>query len=189
MESKSHDEKIFITDFAASKVGRIKIPGFTDLLNDELQRHHKELLTKAKNENNSNEVLRMWNIYTGKHVDTLGFEKYVSPSMNPEAVVFLYKASPLSLGYLHNHTTTATFSYDDVETFITDRRISIMTVVTSLGGIYTLYKNENYDFDKAMEIFNKTVAKLGGAGAKIGEVFVKEFAKKSRKGGVEYGKR
>ena len=134
-------------------------------------------------------MLRIWNIHTGEFVDTFGDEKHVDPEKNPFAVALLRQSEKSSLGYMHNHTTTATFSYEDVETFIRGYKILFMTVVTSLGSVYTLCKNEKYDYDKAMRIFNKTVDKLGGAGAKAGEEFVKVFARESRKGGVEYGKR
>lgn len=189
MESKNRDEKIYITDVAVEKAGRIIVPGFADMLNDELQRHHRELLLKAKTENDSNEVLRIWNIFTGDCVDTLGTENYVSPSMNPKALTFVSKSKAFSLGFLHNHPSTSGFSYEDIDTFLKTYNIALMSVVTNQGEVYMFYKTDDFDFNMSKTLFNMTVDKLGGAGARVGDEFAKAFSKICRKGGVIYGRR
>ena len=42
--------------------------------------------------------------------------------------------------YLHNHPSTSTFSMADIDTFITQACIGLMSVVTNQGEVYILHK-------------------------------------------------
>ena len=58
-EAKKRDKKIQITDIAIQKVREVKVPGFSEVQNANLQYAHKQLLEYALKQNNSNEVMGM----------------------------------------------------------------------------------------------------------------------------------
>lgn len=187
--AKKRDSFVPITDVAVEKAARAEIPEFTDKMNDELHRHHRELLRAAQTKNNSKEVLRIWNIHTGGYIDTFGSATKVTVDDNVKIRAFIFKSKPLSLAFLHNHPSTSSFSLADIDTFLRYNKICLMTVITNQGEVYYFYKTAQYKPLLTLSLYNHVVKKLGGAGVEVGDEFAKEFAKISRKGGVIYGRR
>jgi hypothetical protein len=95
-------------------------------------------------------------------------------------------AQPYSLIYMHNHPSTNLFSVADIDTFICERAIKIMSVVTNQGEVYVLNKTSEYAYNNARavlaEVFNSFDDEIDNV------EFVKSFLRKCDKGGIEYAK-
>lgn len=68
-QAKRRDHKIYITDMAIEKVGKVNLSDFSEEQLSAMQDRHKELLRIAKENNGSNEVL---------FIDDLKFKSEVS---------------------------------------------------------------------------------------------------------------
>ena len=146
-QAKKRDRKIFITESAINKVDFVKPKDFSDTQASLMMSKNKELLNVAKNQNNSNEVLFIENLDFNNEVRILGDEFVVSPAKNPFAVSIIANAKRQSLVYLHNHPSTNTFSIGDIDTFVCERAIKAISVVTNQGEVYILNKLDNYSFE------------------------------------------
>lgn len=186
-QAKKRDHKIFITEQAINKVDYVQPSDFTPRQALAMQQKHKELLETAKTKNNSNEVLFIEDLQFSSEVQVLESEFVVSPGKSPFAVSVLLNAGRQSLIYLHNHPSTNTFSVGDIDTFVCERAIKVMSVVTNQGEVYVLNKLENYSFDGTRKLLNSIYNHFPD-----GEIddkdFVKMFLARSREGGIEYAK-
>lgn len=186
-QAKRRDHKILITETAINKVGFVKPTDFSDVQASLMMSKHKELLNVAKTQNNSNEVLFIENLDFSNEVRILGNEFVVSPGNNPFAVSVIANAKRQSLVYLHNHPSTNTFSIGDIDTFVCERAIKAISVVTNQGEVYILNKLDNYSFDGTRklltEIYNSYLDREID-----NKDFVKKFLKRCREGGIEYAK-
>ena len=186
-EAKKRDHKIYINDIAINKVDLIKLSDFSDVQAHLMMLKHKELLDIAKKQNNSNEVLFIEDLDFESEVRILGDEFVVSPSKNPFAVSVIAHAKRKSLVYLHNHPSTNTFSIGDIDTFVSERAIKTMSVVTNQGEVYIINKLDNYSFEGAVKLL-KDIYNTYPAGEIDDKDFVKNFLKRCREGGIEYAK-
>ena len=186
-QAKKRNHKIFITDSAISKVDLVKPSDFSDKQASYMLNKHKELLNLAKEQNDSNEVLFIEDLNFENEVRILGEEFVVSPSKSPFAVSVVAHAKRKSLVYLHNHPSTNTFSVGDIDTFVCERAIKTMSVVTNQGEVYIINKLDNYSFEETRKLLNEIYHSYP-----IGEIddkdFVKKFLKRCREGGIEYAK-
>ncbi|GHV49146.1 hypothetical protein FACS189499_10010 [Clostridia bacterium] len=185
-QAKEREKKVMITDIAVEKVGKAEIPGFSDTQNRRLQQLHRDLLQTAKNQNDSNEVLKIWNIFTDEVADTLGSESRVDLSDNPSAVALLRNSKARELVYLHNHPSTKNFSLSDIDTFVCDSQVGIMTVVTNQGEVYALKKNGRYSFIEAKNMLTEILKELHADNNYSHAEVVRKFLKESRKVGIDY---
>lgn len=186
-QAKKRDHKIYITDTAIAKVGKVKLTDFSDEQADDMQTKHKELLKLAKQRNDSDEVLFIDDLSFKSEVQILGDEFSVSPGKNPFAVSIIMNAKRQSLVYLHNHPSINNFSIADIDTFICEGAIKVMTVVTNQGEVYALNKTAKYDYNKARHIMAETLNSFTD-GEIDNHEFVKQFLKNCDKGGIEYEK-
>ncbi len=186
-QAKKRDHKIYINDIAINKVDLIKLSDFSDVQAHLMMLKHKELLDIAKKQNNSNEVLFIEDLDFESEVRILGDEFVVSPSKNPFAVSVIAHAKRKSLVYLHNHPSTNTFSIGDIDTFVSERAIKTMSVVTNQGEVYIINKLDNYSFEGAVKLL-KDIYNTYPAGEIDDKDFVKNFLKRCREGGIEYAK-
>lgn len=186
-QAKKRDHKIYINDIAINKVDLVKPSDFSDVQAHSMMLKHKELLDIAKKQNNSNEVLFIEDLDFESEVRILGDEFVVSPSKNPFAVSVIAHAKRKSLVYLHNHPSTNTFSIGDIDTFVSERAIKTMSVVTNQGEVYIINKLDNYSFEGAVKLL-KDIYNTYPAGEIDDKDFVKNFLKRCREGGIEYAK-
>lgn len=186
-QAKKRDKKIYITDTAIEKVGRVKLSGFTEEQISAMQQRHKALLKIAKEQNNSNEVLLIDDLNFKSEVTLLGGEFNVSPSRNPFAVSVVAHADRQSLVYLHNHPSTNNFSLGDIDTFVCERAIKTITVVTNQGEVYALNKTADYDYTKTRSVLTDILNSFPDGEIEDKE-FVLKYLKRCHEGGVEYGK-
>lgn len=186
-QAKKRDHKILITDVAIDKVPCVKTSGMSESEAFSIQGEHKALLKIAQQQNESNEVLTIMSTSNGMRVRTLGTEKTVDPSSNPEAVMMMRTSARNEMAYLHNHPSTNCFSLADINTFLLQAQIGTMSVVTNQGEVYVLHKTRKYDYNKAREIFDTICTDCLTNKLSYKEA-VARFVKEAAKGGIEYGK-
>lgn len=185
-QAKSRDKKIEITDIAIEKAEAPDIPYFTTEQNQKFKELNKELLRKAKNENDSNEVAFLFDPNTLSFEYEFGDVNSVNVTNNPLARDMLRTSDDKSLFLLHNHPSTKTFSYSDIGVLLSNNSLGGMTAVTNAGVVNTVYKSSRYDFDKAF-IFISDLRSLYPS--KLSETddgaIVKQFLKAGRGFGIE----
>lgn len=186
-QAKKRDHKVFITDVAIDKVPCVKTREMSEAEALSIQGEHKALLKVAQRQNGSDEVLTVMSLLSGRRVRTLGTEKYVNPSSNPEAVGLMRTSARNEIVYLHNHPSTNRFSMTDIYTFLLYAQIGVMSIVTNQGEVYILHKTRKYDYNKAREIFD-TIYMAYLANKVSHNEAVARFLKEAAKGGIEYGK-
>lgn len=161
----------------------VKPKDFSDTQASLMMSKSKELLNVAKNQNNSNEVLFIENLDFNNEVRILGDEFVVSPAKNPFAVSIIANAKRQSLVYLHNHPSTNTFSIGDIDTFVCERAIKAISVVTNQGEVYILNKLDNYSFDGTRKLLTE-IYNSYPEGEIDDKDFVKKFLRRCREGGL-----
>lgn len=186
-QAKKRDHKVFVTREAIHRVDYVGLSDFTEEQALAMQSKHRQVLEIAMNENNSNEVLLIEDLDFKSEVKILGSEFVVSPGKNPFAVSVIAHAERQSLVYLHNHPSTNTFSVGDIDTFVCERAIKVMSVVTNQGEVYILNKLANYNFSRVRELLTSVYTSFP-KGEIDDKEFVIRFLKICRKGGIEYAK-
>lgn len=186
-QAKSRDHKIYVTEIAIERVDFVKPSDFTDAQAKAMCLKNKELLKVAMESNESNEVLMISDLCFNSYITILGEEFKVSPGKNPFAVSFIASADDYSLVYLHNHPSTNLFSIGDIDTFVCEKAIKTMSVVTNQGEVYIMNKTADYSFIKAKSLLNSVYKSFPNNDIDDKE-FVSKFLKRSREGGIEYVK-
>lgn len=186
-QAKKRDHKVYITDTAIEKVGVVRLSDFSEKQIADMLECHKELLRISKNRNDSNEVLLIGDLNFKEVTRLMGGEFNVAPSENPFAVSRIAHADRQSLVYMHNHPSTNNFSVGDIDTFICERAVKTITVVTNQGEVYALNKLKSYDHTKSRAILTDILNSFP-LGEFEDKEFVAEYLKRCREGGVEYGK-
>ena len=161
VEQQKHKRKIPVNDIAIKKVPRIKPKGMTEAEADELQEAVKEVLRIAKEENEHNEVMIMYNQYkkeplNDKRIVIKGTRNKVDMD-TIEYRIMQREAYEKEIISIHNHPAGSTYSVADVAVFITDNKIGIMSVVSNLGNARLIWKTDKYDEDKAYELLEEIV--------------------------------
>jgi hypothetical protein len=186
LEAKKRDKKIYITPQTLDKIGLIDVFDGDENLNELLLKYHRQILYLSMNENDSNEVLGIWNTYTGEYITVFGTQSSVEISGNPTAVALFRNSYPKELAFLHNHPSTNTFSLRDIRTFVFSLQIGLISVVTNQGEVYVLQKIGSYDIEKAESFFNNLSKKFPGQDSESNENFRKQFFKNCGKVGIRY---
>ena len=186
-QAKKRDHKIKVNEIAIKNVDYVKPSDFTEEQALAMQLKHKELLKVAMDSNDSNEVLMISDLNFNSYVTILGEEFKVSPGRNPFAVSFIARSDNYSLVYLHNHPSTNLFSIGDIDTFVCEKAIKTMSVVTNQGEVYIMNKTVDYSFSKAKALLNSVHDSFTEKDIDDKE-FVSKFLKRSREGGIEYVK-
>lgn len=196
--AKKRDHKIMITDEAINKVPRIKYREIPESEYDNLWELAKSVLKIAKEENDSNEVAVTYSLNSVKLIEqgekyigiALGTEHEVDPLSNTTAYHLISTAGECVVIVLHNHPSLSDFSLSDIQFLLRYDTVKMMIVVTNLGGISYLVKNEKYDFENAIILFNEAVDKNNKANSlKDLQDAADYFLKKSYNIGINYDNR
>ncbi|MBR2215604.1 MAG: hypothetical protein IJ849_07605 [Selenomonadaceae bacterium] len=183
-QAKRRDHKIMITDIAISKVPCVELPGLSRAVCEAIQMEHKEILRIAKMQNDSNEVLSVWNFSKSRKTRVLGLESYVNPASSPEAYGILTSSDVGEVMYLHNHPSTKKFSLADIDTFISGRNIGLLSVVTNQGEVYILHKSRDYSYRSVRLLLLHIYDECFGDTDKMVSMFLHTCGKV----GIDYGK-
>ena len=186
-QAKKRDHKIDITDIAILKVDRVDLSDFFEEQCKLMREKHKTLLKIAQTQNDSNEVLFIDDLEFRSEVTVLGDEFKVSPSKNPFAVSVIINADRQSLIYMHNHPSTNNFSVGDIDTFVCEKAIKTMSVVTNQGDVYIMNKLSNYSYNNTRSLLNDIYNSFPD-GEIDDKEFVSIFLKRCKEGGIEYAK-
>lgn len=184
LQAKKRNHKVMITDVAIDKVSCIKLPSIPVEQCERIQRAHKRLLKIARTQNTSNEVLAILSFANVDEIYVLGTENEVNPAENEKACVAFLSSGYRELMYLHNHPSTSTFSMADIDTFVTQGCIGLMSVVTNQGEVYILHKTRRYTYQKAREL----LFSIREAANEDIEKTVAMFLHDCGKAGIDYGK-
>lgn len=164
--SKKRDHKIMITDEAIKKVPRIEYKNIPESEYDIIRSLAQDTLRIAKDENDSNEVAITYSLDSAKRIEkgeeyigiALGGEHEVDPISNTTAFHLLSSAKDCIVVILHNHPSLSDFSLSDVQFLLKYASVKMMVVVSNLGKITYIVKNEKYNYEKAVSLFNKAVS-------------------------------
>lgn len=164
--SKKRDHKIMITDEAIKKVPRIEYKNIPESEYNIIRSLAQDTLRIAKDENDSNEVAITYSLDSAKRIEkgeeyigiALGGEHEVDPISNTTAFHLLSSAKDCIVVILHNHPSLSDFSLSDVQFLLKYASVKMMVVVSNLGKITYIVKNEKYNYEKAVSLFNKAVS-------------------------------
>ena len=181
-EAKKRDKKIQITDIAIQKVRVVKVPGFSEVQNANLQYMHKQLLEYALKHNNSNEVMGMTSLAFDGVLYSKGTTEFVgeTPQMN-SYILHL----PIGNGVImHNHPATRPFSFMDIGYFISKPQIGVITIVSNQGNVHILRKQDSFSVAKCIDYLKQLRIKHNDDF----DAIVKDFLRNCRKVGIIYVK-
>ncbi len=185
-QAKTRDKKIEITDIAIEKAEAPDIPYYTAEQNQKFKELNKELLRKAKNENDHNEVAFLFNPNTLSFEYEFGDVNSVNILNNHLARDMIRNAEESNLFLLHNHPSTKTFSYSDIGVLLTNDKISGITAVSNAGVVNTLYKTPKYDAELAISIMKDIRSNYPKILSEADDhAIVKQFLKISERYGVK----
>ena len=184
MQAKKRDRKIMITDVAIDKVPCVKMPNISMQECERIQAVHKRLLRIAQTQNESNEVLAILSFANMDEIHVLGNEDEVNPETDMKARAAFLSSRYGELMYLHNHPSTNIFSMADIDTFITQGGIGLISVVTNQGEVYILHKNHRYTYEKARAL----LFLIREAVSEDIEKMVAMFLRDCKEAGIDYGK-
>lgn len=156
--AKKRDHKIMITDEAIRKVPRIRYKDISEMEYDTLQELARQVLQIAKNENDSNEVAVTYSLESARLIErgeryigiALGEEHEVDPLSDATSYHLICASRDCVVLVLHNHPSLSAFSLSDIQFLLKYEAVKMMIVVTNLGNVSYLVKNNKYDFKKRL---------------------------------------
>ena len=184
-QAKKRDHKIYITDVAIQKVPLVRVKGMSLAESEMLQREHMEILRIAKEQNDSNEVLSVFDLSSRAVVRILGTESGASPFNNAVSYSMIINAKRHGLGFLHNHPSNNNFSLADLYTFIQAGEIGLMSVITNQSEVHILRKSDSFDYSKIVKLATDAYDEYDAKVISHDEA-VKRFLKGCKSGGVIY---
>jgi hypothetical protein len=196
--AKKRDHKIMITDEAIEKVPLIQYKEIPECEYLTIQELAKEVLTVAKNENDSNEVALTYSLDSQNLMEegneymgiTLGDEHGVDPCMNTVSNHLIMASYGCVVIILHNHPSLSKFSLDDVKFFLRNNTVKMMVVVTNLGSISYLVKKDNYEHKTAVGLYNESVNRHNeGSGLRDYQKAVEYFLSNCKMANIVYDDR
>lgn len=184
------DRKIAITDIAIEKVPEIRLKGIDDEANRDIRRCAQDVLRIAKEQNDSNEVMMLYNVVThAKDSPILGNENSAEFSMKRK---FLQGTYVGEVALIHNHPTEKSISYTDLGVFLKSDTLCIMAVITNSGRFRILQKNNTFDYTKSKKLIAEIKESLGIEGDILGkdqEIVANEFLGRAEEVWVFYARR
>ncbi len=163
--AKKRDHKIMITDEAINKVPYVQYKEIPDTEYDNLQELARQVLKISKEENDSNEVAVTYSLDSVSLIEkgkrylgiALGTEHYVDPLSDATSYHLIRASRDCVVLVLHNHPSLSAFSLSDIQFLLRYEAVKMMVVVTNLGSVSYLVKNNKYDFEKSVILLNEAV--------------------------------
>lgn len=197
--SKNRKKKYKIPEIAIKKIAKIRIKYISEVHNMIINNLAKEVLSISKNDNNSNEVSITYDMNPTKKGDkiigvALGTIDEVDPFSDSTSYHIITSKKDCVVVSLHNHPSLSIISLTDINFFLAYSSIKIMVVISNLGKVSYIVKNEKYNSKKAITYLNglkkkhkKSIIDKGWHDVAID--LVKEFLKNCKKYGIEYKKK
>ncbi len=163
--AKKRNHKIMITDEAITKVPRVQYKEISETEYDNIRELARQVLQISKDENDSNEVALTYSLESKKLIEegkrylgiALGAEHDVDPLSDSTSYHLIHATKDCVVLVLHNHPSLSAFSLSDIQFLLRYSTVKLMVVVTNLGNISYLVKNDKYDFEKAVVLFNEAI--------------------------------
>lgn len=171
--------KQIITQLEIDKVKRPTIEGFDNEELGIIQDIHKEILQKAMDKNDSNEVGILVNLLDWNKIVIYGTEDGISLSRNPVAKNLLLSAPKNSLMFFHNHPRNRWFSERDLDSFMTSDALLMISVVCNNARLFFLKKTADYSKNRALEFYENIFDSIEDSS-------VREFLRTCSKVGLDF---
>ncbi len=163
--AKKRDHKIMITEEAIDKVPYIQYKEIPETEYDNLRELTRQVLKISKEENDSNEVAVTYSLDSISLIEkgerylgiALGTEHDVDPLSDATSYHLIRASGDCVVLVLHNHPSLSAFSLPDIQFLLRYETVKMMVVVTNLGNVSYMVKNNKYDFNKAVILFNEAV--------------------------------
>lgn len=163
--AKKRDHKIMITDEAINKVPYVRYKEIPETEYDNLQELARQVLKISKEENNSNEVAVTYSLDSISLIEkgerylgiALGTEHDVDPLSDATSYHLIRASKDCVVIVLHNHPSLSAFSLSDIQFLLKYETIKMMIVVTNLGSVSYLVKNNKYNFEKSIILLNEAI--------------------------------
>lgn len=163
--AKKRDHKIMITEEAIDKVPYIQYKEIPETEYDNLRELTRQVLKISKEENDSNEVAVTYSLDSISLIEkgerylgiALGTEHDVDPLSDATSYHLIRASSDCVVLVFHNHPSLSAFSLPDIQFLLRYETVKMMVVVTNLGNVSYMVKNNKYDFNKAVILFNEAV--------------------------------
>lgn len=131
-----------ITDKSINSVKNIKINGYTEQQCEHIQAKHKELLTFARDNNESKECAFICENDLSDFGKDLGATDRLE--FKDSKCVSMLMSRP-NIFVMHNHPKNSSFSKTDISFFVFNDNIKNISVVKNNGGIEILTKTDKFD--------------------------------------------
>lgn len=163
--AKKRDHKIMITDEAINKVPYVQYKEISETEYDNLQELARQVLKISKEENDSNEVAVTYSLDSTSLIEkgerylgiALGTEHDVDPLSDATSYHLIRASRDCVVLILHNHPSLSAFSLSDIQFLLRYETVKMIVVVTNLGSVSYLVKNNKYDFEKSVILLNEAV--------------------------------
>ena len=169
-----------ITTQAIQKVQNITQKGYTKSSADYATTVRRELLSTARDKNQSKEVaslIDLENLMASGFV--LGTDQEVNILADAQAFHMLATGRESSLEPAHNHPGLSYFSLNDIAVFLQYPAIKTMTVVTNQGTTWYINKTDSFNRGKALSLLSDLSKKYKD------DELVEKFLKKGNTVGIE----
>ncbi len=164
LRSKKRNSKIMITDVAIKKVASMKFKGFDDSISENIAELAKMCLKISKEQNNSNEVAITYSTdhlpnedYSNYMSVCLGDEHEVDPLADTQSGHLIMSSRECVVVMLHNHPSGSHISLADIRFLLEYNSIKMVLVVTNMGNVSYLEKNDKYKRKVATNLYNEAV--------------------------------
>ncbi len=163
--AKKRDHKIVITDEAINKIPYVQYKEIPETEYDNLQELARQVLKISKEENNSNEVAVTYSLDSISLIEkgerylgiALGTEHDVDPLSDATSYHLIRASKDCVVIVLHNHPSLSAFSLSDIQFLLRYETVKMMIVVTNLGSVSYLVKNNKYNFEKSIILLNEAI--------------------------------
>ncbi len=150
-----------ITDKSINSVKNIKINGYTEQQCEHIQAKHKELLTFARDNNESKECAFICENDLSDFGKDLGATDRLE--FKDSKCVSMLSSRP-NLFLMHNHPKNSSFSATDIRFFIETDSIKHLSVVKNNGNVEVLTKSSNFDILIVQKNFRRAFKKYVKSG-------------------------
>lgn len=167
--------KVNITDQAIEKVKAVGPSSSSVEELEMMQNMNRQILTISKDKNNNNEVAMA--IFEGKiSSPVLGDLNSVSLYADAEMYHILRGTGTFRTVILsHNHPGLSYFSLDDIGVFVENPSVKTIEIVTNAGQTWYLTKKDNYDDNKALDMYFQAMKDNKDNSDKAVDVFLKSM--------------
>lgn len=174
LRQKNRGAKVTITDIAIQKVPLVTPYGVDNQTALFIQDTHKDLLTFAKEQNNSDEVACLIDLTTRARLNFVkGDQTSVDVERDAESYHWLRSKPTGSLMLCHNHPGQSYFSANDISIFMLYDSLRSISIATNQGNVWYLTKKSDFNLKKAQEGMRAFNKKAGGNRERAVELFVK----------------